>query len=205
MHEESLFPARVGHKENRRGNYDEQNRNVRSNFYEKQRLSDEPGRNGKDPRRDPGLVPQYSRGIHSHKHQALRRSAEAGTADSQDIGGKKMDSRTKALIKAASLVCRAEDCICGHECGCSKEGHSLPMIGEETTCPLERYGMPEKAYRPKDFMDGFRHRPAAKDLRKLCSVCEHRTEEDYVGFCLDCPVQMVWEAISETEAEAAIS
>ena len=116
-----------------------------------------------------------------------------------------MDSRTKALTKAASLVCSAENCICGYECGCSKTEHSLPMIGNETTCPLARYGMPEKSYRPKDFVDGILHRPAVKDLRKLCSVCEHRTAADYTAFCLDCPVQMAWEAITETEAEAAVS
>lgn len=119
------------------------------------------------------------------------------------------------LIAAARKVCDSE-CIACYECGKSKTiGRTLPLIGKNTVCPLQKYNI-EHNDGPKSFLERLQNDATLEDLDFLCEYCEHRDKSKdtpesfsigncYMTHCLDCPVQMYRDGIEECAAEARMS
>lgn len=114
--------------------------------------------------------------------------------------------------KMAGYFCTGEKCFYGYKCGADKEYPPVPKLGESTECPLAKYGMPGKrAAAPKDPVERIRTMPSPFDMldmaEALCESCDHDrdSDEDFLAYCIDCPVYGAEEAIREGMAEAAIS
>lgn len=92
-----------------------------------------------------------------------------------------------------------------------------PRIGIDTTCPLMQFKAVEDAderpwpERPKD--GSFAVSIPIGDTWLLCELCKYSEcdgkyvsiENCFEAHCVDCPVRDIRDAITETEAEAAMS
>lgn len=125
--------------------------------------------------------------------------------------------------KAAKDVCGNGLCCCSFNCGhTNKSGFMLPNIGENTTCPLEKYNIvPDTRTFAEKLKAGDKILSPEKQIEQMfaiCACCEYvdvvengeyfeieRSEQVYHAYCLDCPVQKTTEAIEENMAEAMMS
>lgn len=115
----------------------------------------------------------------------------------------------KEAAESAKKLCNPS-CICRAGCGREKKGEgSLPLLDPGFICPLEKYGITDRT--PPVFP---RARVTEEDVFYLCADCgngkvEHTRNGEAVTAadgrkCLDCPVNMAWEAMQEFRAEAAM-
>jgi hypothetical protein len=123
----------------------------------------------------------------------------------------------KDIESAATKVCGYGECICGYNgCNHSNRMSSLPTIGNDTCCPMEKYNITPQKNRLIS-MDSILD---DTDLFLLCANCDYakvvetnngeeleleRTDEEYQAHCMDCPVQMCRDNMVETMAEAMMS
>lgn len=123
--------------------------------------------------------------------------------------------------EAAKKIC-ARGCLAGYE-SCKKPQHAKedgePNIGislnaPDIGCPLAKYEIPDAPV--KSFFERIGSEPNRNDCFYLCMNCEHAATEvmdermsvywpNFERSCIDCPVQMIREIISEAEAEAAMA
>lgn len=124
----------------------------------------------------------------------------------------------KTAQEFAKAVCGQGQCVCAYDCGHSNKPEfvqSLHLLGKETTCPLAKYNViPDTRSFWERMMAGEAVKLSVDDCWQFCSKhCEHaETSEDgivrlknYESVCIDCPVNMVRETLSENAAEARMS
>lgn len=135
-----------------------------------------------------------------------------------------MDTKqVEALAKSgAKKICGTGYCIAGYACGHSNKAKGAPemrMFGKATTCPLAKYTIePLSDGRKWWEVPASETDPTPEEFSALCESCEHyrkfegRDLEDFDTFselmheaCIDCPVKMVMDNMSELAAEAAMS
>lgn len=116
--------------------------------------------------------------------------------------------------KTAKAVCGSGQCLCSYyNCGHPNVVGSLRQIGSDTTCPLAKYHA-EVDTRP--WWDPSVERVTIDGLLAVCALCDNASVsqegDEYVinrpnltAHCLDCPIHLCIDNITECEAEARMS
>jgi len=125
--------------------------------------------------------------------------------------------------KMAKQVCGIGECMgcfnCGHENKCK---NLLPQYGKGSKCPLEEYNVAPDKRTFRERIESGEYTPGTEEtlngLFALCACCEHsgiiekdglyelcRTDEAFIDYCIDCPVNMARESTQECLSEAGMS
>lgn len=125
----------------------------------------------------------------------------------------------KDAAKVAKIVCGQGDCFacynCGHE---NKASYTIPQLGQNTVCPIAEYNVkPDTRTFAERLMAGENDMITEDEFFAVCACCKfsggvtkkqtggfilNTSDEIYMNYCADCPVNQMEETIAENIAES---